>query len=82
MKEIINEFIKRVDVLQALAALTVFTAFLFIVYALVFVAIPISNKEAVIHVLGIIEGVLTAIVFFYFGSSKQQKKIEDKTTEK
>jgi hypothetical protein len=46
------------------------------------VAIPISNKEAVIHVLGIIEGVLTAIVFFYFGSSKQQKKIEDKTTEK
>jgi hypothetical protein len=30
-------------------------------------------------VLGIIEGALIAIIGFYFGSSKSQKKAEDKS---
>jgi uncharacterized membrane protein len=82
MKEIIKDFLKGVDLLQTFAALTVFSAFLFVVFALVSLPIPENNKEALIHVLGIIEGALIAIIGFYFGSSKSQKKIEDKITEK
>jgi uncharacterized membrane protein len=82
MKDAIKEFLKTVDLLQTFAALTVFTAFLFVVFALVSLPIPANNKEALIHVLGIIEGALIAIIGFYFGSSKSQKKAEDKSTDK
>lgn len=47
----------------------VLTAFLMIVYALTYRVIPAENRDIFIHTVGILEGLLTAIVGFYFGSS-------------
>lgn len=85
MKEILNKIIVGFDIIQFLVASTVFIVFAGVVYSLIYVDIPTGNKEALIHVLGIIEGGVIAIVSFYFGSSKgSQKKSDtiDKLSEK
>lgn len=43
--------------------------FCFIVYAIVYLEIPVANKEVWIHLIGISEGVVLSIFGYYFGSS-------------
>ena len=48
--------------------------FAFVVYSIVFLDIPASNKEIFIHLIGIVEGVALSIFGFFFGSSDVEKK--------
>lgn len=73
MIDFIKEVLSKLDMIKSGASATVMIALLMIVYALIYKAIPDANKEALIHVLGIIEGGLIAIISFYFGSSKKQQ---------
>lgn len=42
-------------------------AFAFIIYAIVFLNIPESNKEVWIHLIGICEGIVLSIFAYFFG---------------
>ena len=42
-------------------------AFAFIIYAIVYLQIPESNKEVWIHLIGICEGIVLSIFGFFFG---------------
>jgi hypothetical protein len=44
-------------------------AFAFIIYAIVFLQIPESNKEVWIHLIGICEGIVLSIFGYFFGSA-------------
>lgn len=72
MKDFIKEALSKLDLIKSGASYTVMLSLLMIVYALIYKAIPEGNKEALIHLLGIIEGGLIAIISFYFGSSKNK----------
>jgi len=82
MKDIIKHFFEKVDVMQFLVAITIMFIFSSIVWALITKAIPPENKEALIHVLGIVEGSVTAIVMFYYGSSKGSQKKDEALKQK
>lgn len=51
--------------------------FAFVTYALVRWTIPTENENAVMLLLGHLNGLITAIVMFYFGSSSSAKKKDD-----
>lgn len=61
--------IGKFDFLFYLTGLVGLSVFCFIVYAIVFLQIPESNKEIWIHLIGISEGVVLSIFGYYFGSS-------------
>ena len=44
-----------------------------VIYSLVFMEIPESNREVYVHMLGILEGVVVTIGSYYFGSSSGSK---------
>ncbi|MDH3879673.1 MAG: hypothetical protein OET18_17665 [Desulfobacterales bacterium] len=44
-------------------------AFAFIIYAIVYLQIPESNKEVWIHLIGISEGIVLSIFGYFFGSA-------------
>ena len=44
-------------------------AFAFIIYAIVYLQIPESNKEVWIHLIGICEGIVLSIFGYFFGSA-------------
>jgi hypothetical protein len=77
MKELFKELIRKTDFIQAIAALTALFVFVLVVFALIYVNIPVGNKEPLIHVLGIIEGTVMAIIGYYYGSSKGAHKKTD-----
>lgn len=84
MKELIKEYLGKIDLVKTSVAITSLSAFAFMCYALVYVPIPESNKEALYILIGIISSTVGLIVGFYYGSSKgSQKKTEliDKMTE-
>jgi xanthosine utilization system XapX-like protein len=76
MNDII-EALKKFNLIKLLAAVTVMISLVAIIYALINKAIPAENKEAVIHVLGIIEGGVISIVSFYFGSSQSSQRKDE-----
>lgn len=79
MKDILKHIFEKVDLMMFICAATVMAIFVLVVWALIYRAIPVENKEILIHVLGIIEGAVMTIVSFYYGSSKgSQKKDEDR----
>jgi nitrate/nitrite transporter NarK len=81
MKEIIKKFFEGIDIMRFMTAFTVMFIFFQITNALIYREIPTANKEILIHLLGIVEGAVMTIVGYEFGSSKSQKKIEDKKPE-
>lgn len=82
MKDIIKHIFEKVDILQFIVGLFLLLTFMSIVAALILRAIPTENKEALIHVLGIMEGIITTIVTFYYGSSKGSQKKDDALKQK
>lgn len=60
------------DFLFTLSGLIGLSVFCFIVYAIVFLQIPESNKEIWIHLIGISEGVVLSIFGYYFGSAMKK----------
>ncbi len=43
-------------------------SFLILIFAIVFITVPESNSELLIHTTGIVEGIVLSIVGYYFGS--------------
>jgi hypothetical protein len=57
------------DFMFNLTGLTGLAAFLFIIYAIVYLDIPESNKEVWIHLIGICEGIVLSIFGYFFGAA-------------
>lgn len=70
MKEILFDYLKKVDLMKTLTGITVLMVFAFMVYRVMNSELPEGNREIVIHVLGIMEGIVLMVVGFYYGSSK------------
>lgn len=49
-------------------------AFAFIIYAIVYLEIPESNKEVWIHLIGISEGIVLSIFGYFYGSAVRKNK--------
>lgn len=77
MKDFLKHIFDKVDIMQFLVGFFLLVTFMSIVAALIMRAIPSENKEALIHVLGIMEGIITTIVMFYYGSSKGSQKKDE-----
>jgi len=77
MKEMMKDFLGKVDMLQFLTAVCVLAAFIGTVFALLFRPIPEANKDAVMLIIGMIDGAVITMVSFYYGSSKGSQKKSD-----
>jgi uncharacterized protein YacL len=77
MKDIIKHIFDKTDIMQFITGFGLLISFMAIIAALITRAIPSENKEALIHVLGILEGIITTIVMFYYGSSKGSQKKDE-----
>ena len=58
-----------IDWLFNITGLVGLGAFAFIIYAIISIEVPESNKELFIHGIGIVEGVALSIFGYYFGTS-------------
>jgi hypothetical protein len=65
---------KKFDLMFNLTGLTGLGAFLFIIYAIVYLEIPEHNKEVWIHLIGICEGIVLSIFGYFFGSAVKDQK--------
>ena len=63
-----------IDWLFNLTGLVGLGAFAFIIYAIISIEVPESNKELFIHGIGIVEGVALSIFGYYFGTSMKDDK--------
>lgn len=70
MKEFIKDLIAKSDLMKIMVGLTVLAVFGVVVLKLISHKIPVENREIVIHIVGMVEGALSILVSFYFGSSK------------
>jgi len=61
--------LQKFDFMFYLTGLVGLAAFCFMIYAIVYLTIPIDNKEVWIHLIGITEGIVISIFGYYFGSS-------------
>ena len=59
----------RFDFMFNLTGVIGLGAFVFIIYAIVFLEVPNENKEVWIHLIGICEGVVLSIFGYFFGSA-------------
>ena len=62
------------DLMFNLTGLTGLAAFAFIIYAIVYLEIPETNKEVWIHLIGICEGIVLSIFGYFFGSAVRKNK--------
>jgi hypothetical protein len=58
-----------VDWMFNVTGLTGLFCFVFLVYAIVYVNVPINNEKIFIHLIGICEGIVISIFGYFFGSS-------------
>ncbi len=49
-------------------------SFCFMIYAIVYLEIPASNKEVWINLIGIVQGIVLSIFGFYYGSAVKKNK--------
>jgi hypothetical protein len=64
----------RFDLMYNLTGIVGLSAFVFIVYAIVYLEIPTENKEVWIHLIGICEGIVLSIFGYFFGSAVKQNR--------
>lgn len=62
------------DLMFNLTGIVGLSAFCFIIYAIVYLQIPESNKEVWIHLIGISEGIVLSIFGYFFGSAVRKNK--------
>jgi len=78
MTKFFELFAKNVRSIIALLVVILGFAFLF---ALLFVPIPLSNKDAVMLCSGIVLGVVVSVAAYYFGSSKDKSDVDKADSE-
>lgn len=64
----------RVDWMMTLTGVVGLGAFSYLLYSITQTHIPEENRELVIHILGIVEGIVVGIFSFYYGTSKIRKE--------
>lgn len=64
----------RFDLMFNLTGIIGLSAFSFIIYAIVYLQIPESNKEVWIHLIGICEGIVLSIFGYFYGSAVRKNK--------
>jgi hypothetical protein len=74
IKEIIRDTFAKTDPIKFGVALCVMYVFITLVNKLIHEEIPKENREIIIHLIGMVEGVVATLVSFYFGSSKGSQK--------
>lgn len=74
MKNTFKELFAKLDIMQFMVASVFLFIFVNIVNALIYRNIPEANSKILVHVLGIVEGVLMTIATYYYGSSKGSAK--------
>ena len=77
MKDLIKEFVSKVDVMAFLVGTVVMGTFMIMVLALIYIPIPPDNRDSLTLLIGIIAGGVGTIVGYYFGSSKGSQKKSD-----
>lgn len=64
----------QVDFMFNLTGIVGLGAFAFMIYAIVYLDIPESNKEVWIHLIGICEGIVLSIFGYFFGAAVRKNK--------
>ena len=64
----------QIDFMFNLTGIVGLGAFAFMIYAIVYLQIPESNKEVWIHLIGICEGIVLSIFGYFFGAAVRKKK--------
>lgn len=82
MRDILKHFFDRVDIMQFFVGLSVMGIFFMLIYALIYRAIPIDNKDMVNHAIGLVEGAVIMVVGYYYGSSKGSARKDEERKEK
>jgi uncharacterized membrane protein len=70
IKEIVKDLFSKIDPIKFAVAFCVMYVFITLVNKLITEEIPKENREIIIHLIGMVEGVVATLVSFYFGSSK------------
>jgi hypothetical protein len=65
---------KRFDFMFNLTGLVGLSCFSFLVYAIVYLEVPVHNKEIWIHLIGVTEGIVLSIFGYFYGSSASRRK--------
>jgi len=73
MKEFFEVFAKNIRSVIALLVVLLGFGFLFF---LLYIPIPLSNKDAVMLSSGIVLGVVVSVAAYYFGSSKDKSDVD------
>lgn len=64
----------RFDLMFNLTGIIGLAAFAFIIYAIVYLEIPETNKEVWIHLIGICEGIVLSIFGYFYGSAVRKNR--------
>jgi len=64
----------QIDFMFNLTGIVGLGAFAFMIYAIVYLQIPESNKEVWIHLIGICEGIVLSIFGYFFGAAVRKNK--------
>lgn len=67
---VLLDYLKRIDLMKTFTGILMLCVFSYMVFHITDRELPEGNREIIIHILGIIEGVVMSIVTYYFGSSK------------
>ena len=64
----------KIDYMHDFTGIIGLGAFCFMIYAIVYLEIPASNKEVWINLIGIVQGIVLSIFGFYYGSAVKKNK--------
>lgn len=64
----------QIDFMFNLTGVVGLGAFAFMIYAIVYLDVPESNKEVWIHLIGICEGIVLSIFSYFFGAAVKKNK--------
>ena len=64
----------QIDFMFNLTGIVGLGAFAFMIYAIVYLDVPESNKEVWIHLIGICEGIVLSIFSYFFGAAVRKNK--------
>lgn len=75
--ELIQYIIGKIDWMKTIVGLSIISIFSLIVWGVFMLELPETKENIIIHIIGVMEGMLVMIGNYYFGSSKgSQEKTE------
>lgn len=77
MNNLLKEFFAKVDIMAFCVGVTILGTFVLMVLALIYIPIPVGNRDSLTILIGIVSGGVGTIVGYYFGSSKGSQKKSD-----